>query len=68
MVLGEMIAVEARAIVSLGEGQPVGIELAERHARVVDVVEDAEFHATAPSHARALRVRSSKRLPTCRRI
>ena len=49
-MLGDVIAVEARAVVGLGDGQPVGVELAERHARVVDVVEDAEFHA-APASA-----------------
>ena len=46
-MLGDVIAVEARAVVGLGEPQPVGVELAERHARVVDVVEDAEFHEPA---------------------
>ena len=45
VMFGDVIAVEAGAIVSLGDGQPLGVELAERHARVVDVVEDAEFHA-----------------------
>ena len=49
MVLGDVIAVEARAVIGLGDGQPVGIELAERHPRVVDVVEDAEFHTALVS-------------------
>ena len=45
VVLGDVIAVEAGAIVGLGDGQPLGVKLAKRHARVVDMVEDAEFHA-----------------------
>ena len=57
-MLGDVIAVEAGAVVGLGDGQPVGVELAERHARVVDVVEDAEFHLSTqainvmPGHSR----------------
>ena len=44
MVLGNVVAVEACAVVGFGDGEPVGIELAKRHARVVNVVEYAEFH------------------------
>ncbi len=51
-MLGDVIAVEARAVIGLGDGEPVGVELAERHARVVDVVEDAEFHLYASHRAR----------------
>ena len=55
-MLGEVIAVEAGAVVGLDQLQPVGVELAERHARVVHVVEHAEFHGapellTAPQSA-----------------
>src|ERR1700732_1658985 len=43
-MLGEVIAVKARAIVSLGKPQPAGKQLAMRDAGVVHVVENAEFH------------------------
>src|SRR5436190_15589190 len=49
VMLGDVIAVEARALVGLGDGQPVGVELTERHACVVDVIEDSEFHAALVS-------------------
>ena len=44
MVLGEVIAVDAGAVIGFGQREPVGIKLAERHARIVHVVEYAEFH------------------------
>ena len=48
MMLGEVIAVKARAIVSLGKPQPAGKQLAMRDARIVHVVEYAEFHGGLP--------------------
>jgi hypothetical protein len=47
VMLGEMIAVKARAVVSLGKPQPAGKQLAVRNARIVHVVEYAEFHGRA---------------------
>ena len=44
VVLGDVVAVEARAVVGLGNLELVGVELAEWHACIVDVVEYAEFH------------------------
>src|SRR3984893_2968028 len=44
VMLGEVIAVKARAVVSLGKPQPTGKQLAVRNARIVHVVEYAEFH------------------------
>ena len=41
VMLGDVIAVEAGAIVRFGECQPVGVELTEWGARVVYVVEVA---------------------------
>ena len=43
-MLGEVIAVKARAVVSLGKPQPAGEQLAMRDAGVVHMVENAEFH------------------------
>ena len=43
-MLGEVIGVKARAVVRLGKPQPAGKQFAMRHARIVHVVEDAEFH------------------------
>ena len=48
VMLGEVIAVKARAVVSLGKPQPAGKQLAMRDARIVHVVEDAEFHGRLP--------------------
>jgi len=48
VMLGEMIGVEARAVVSLGKPQAAGKQLAMRNARIVHVVEDAEFHGRLP--------------------
>ncbi len=44
VMLGEVIAVKAGTVVSLGEPQAAGKQLAVRNARIVHVVEDAEFH------------------------
>ena len=44
VMLGEVIAVKARAVVSLGKPQPAGKQLAMRHACIVHVIEYAEFH------------------------
>ena len=44
MVFGEMIAADAGTIISLDQQEPIGVELTERHPRVVHVVEHPEFH------------------------
>jgi len=44
VVLGKMISVETRAVESLRKPEPVGVKFAMRHARIVHVVEHAEFH------------------------
>src|SRR4029077_4603780 len=44
VMLGKVIAMEARAVVGLGEPQPAGKQLGMRHARIVHVIEYAEFH------------------------
>src|SRR6516165_3187243 len=44
VVLGKMISVETRAVESLRKLEPVGVKFAMRHARIVHVVEHAEFH------------------------
>src|SRR4051812_25366565 len=55
-----MIAVEPGAIVGLDEAQTVGIELRERNARVVHVVEHAELHGSKPLAAMKLRTSARK--------
>ncbi len=47
-MLGEVIAPDAGAVIGFDQREPVGIKLAERHARVVHVIEHAEFHEAAP--------------------
>jgi hypothetical protein len=44
VVLGEVVGVEAKPVVQLGELEPLGELLGGRAAVVVDVVEDAELH------------------------
>jgi hypothetical protein len=39
-----MIGVKTGTIIGLSEPQPVGVKFAMRHASIVHVVEDAEFH------------------------
>ena len=46
-MLGEVIAPDAGAVIGFDQLEPVGIKLAERHARVVHVIEHAEFHAAS---------------------
>src|SRR5262245_5008557 len=58
MVLGEVVAVNAAAIVGFDELEPIGIKLPERHAGVVHVVEHTEFHRDPPAPSRRGRVRS----------
>jgi hypothetical protein len=56
MVLGAVIAVEARAVVGLDQLQPVLVVLRQRQVVAVDVIEDTEFqtHPMLPA-VRALR-------------
>ena len=44
VMLGEVIAVKARAVISLGKPQPAGKQLGMRDAGIVHVVENTEFH------------------------
>src|ERR1700730_8756656 len=48
VMLGNMIGVEAAAVIDLGELQPAFIELREARCATVDVVEDSEFHVLVP--------------------
>src|SRR5262245_36586990 len=48
MVLGKMIAGDAAAIGGFDQVEAGGIKLAERAARIVHVVEHAEFHEESP--------------------
>ena len=61
MVLGDVIAVKTGAVVSLRDGEPVGIQLAKRHARVVDVVEYSEFHLCPAQILVAVRLAGTRR-------
>ena len=51
VVLGEVISVDASCVIGLGQVEPVGVELCERAARIVHVVEHAEFHGECPATA-----------------
>ena len=42
MMLGHLIAVEPEPVVKLGELEPVFVEIAQRRAGGIQVVEDAE--------------------------
>jgi hypothetical protein len=44
VVLGEMIGVEAGAIVSLRNGEAILVIVRERPRIAIEMVEDAEFH------------------------
>src|SRR5262249_24490139 len=44
MMLGEVIAVDAAAVIGFDQLEPIGIELPEWPARIVHVVEHTEFH------------------------
>jgi hypothetical protein len=45
MVLGDVIGVEARALVGLHDLQALAIEPLVRTVAEVEMIEDAEFHA-----------------------
>ena len=47
MVLGDVIGVEARALVGLDDLQALAIELLVRTVTEVEVIEDAELHGLA---------------------
>ncbi len=51
-MFGKMIGVESRAVESLGELEPAGIKFAVRHAGIVHVIENAEFHRPSPPKMR----------------
>ena len=44
-MLGEVIGVEARAVVSLGDAQAIFVEVGKRSAIAIKVIEHTEFHA-----------------------
>jgi hypothetical protein len=44
VVLGDVVAPDAGAIVGFDELEPIGVKLPERHAGIIHVVEHAEFH------------------------
>src|SRR6516162_3289847 len=48
VMLGEMIAVEAGGLGRLQQGEPILVGLLQRLAARVDVIEDAELHASFP--------------------
>src|ERR1700688_3538558 len=48
VMLGDMIGVEAAAVVDLGQFEPAFVELSEARTATVDVVEDSEFHLLFP--------------------
>ena len=48
MVLGEVIGVDAAAVIGFDQVESVGVELCERAARIVHVIEHAELHGKVP--------------------
>ena len=48
MMFGEVIAVDAAAVIGFDQLEPIGVELPKWPARIVHVVEHAEFHASVP--------------------
>ena len=54
VMLGDVIGVEAGAVIGLDELQPRLVEIAQRLAAAVDMVEDAEFHRLLLRYADAL--------------
>ena len=44
MVLGEMVGVEAGAVIGVDDRQPIGVEIGERAVAAVEIIEDAELH------------------------
>ena len=53
VMFGKMVGVESGAVESLGEFEPAGIKLAVRHAGIVHVIENAEFHRPFPPQMRS---------------
>ena len=49
MMLGDVIPVNSGAIIGFDQPQAIGVQLAERHARIVHVIEDAELHESSPN-------------------
>src|SRR5271165_3871904 len=47
-MFGEVVGVDAGAIIGLDQAQPILVVLAERQARMVQVIEYAEFHWFPP--------------------
>ena len=52
VMLGDVVAVEATAIVGFDDLETVVVEFLQRHAARVDVVENSEFHVAAPGSCR----------------
>jgi hypothetical protein len=51
MMLGDVIAVESSAIVGFHNPQAIVVEILQRRAVGVDVIEDPEFHWPSPTIA-----------------
>jgi hypothetical protein len=51
MVLGQVVGMEAGAVIGLDEAQSIGVKLAERKTAAVEVIEDAEIDAHGVMHA-----------------
>ena len=54
VMFGDMIGVEAAAVVDLGQFEPAFVELRKARIATVDVVEDSEFHVLFPCWKRRL--------------
>ena len=54
VMFGEVVGVDARAIISLDQAQPVLVMLAERQTRMVQMIEYAELHWFPPRRLRSV--------------
>jgi hypothetical protein len=48
-MLGDVIAVKAAAVISLGDLEARLVEIAQGELVAVEMIEDAEFHAALPA-------------------
>src|SRR3984893_11484253 len=47
VVLGDVVAIDAAAVIGFDQLEPIGVERAKRPAPIVHVIEHAEFHAAS---------------------
>src|SRR5262249_41389903 len=47
VVLGDVVAIDAAAVIGFDQLEPIGVERAKRRASIVHVIEHAEFHAAS---------------------